>query len=257
MSKNYDKTSIGGSKEFFQTTHWSEIRMAGTDDKIQQKMVIGSLMRKYWKPVYCYLRRKGYDNERAKDLTQGFFHEIVLGRELIQQADQSKGRFRTFLLTALDRYVIDIHRQETANKRSPVGKMLQLDDIDLPELPIAASDVTPEQGFHYAWVSDLLDQILTEVKEECYSTGMKTHWEVFEVKYISPIMNNIESLSMAEICTKYGIDNEVKVSNMIVTVKRRLRKALERCLRRFVQSDSDVENELYELLKNLSKNSAR
>ena len=94
-----DQTDMGGERETFLTTHWSLIEdVQSGDDK--DRALIGLLLDKYWKPVYCYLRRKGYNNEQAKDLTQGFFHEVVLSRELVRRADQSKGRFRSFLLHA-------------------------------------------------------------------------------------------------------------------------------------------------------------
>jgi len=94
-------TNIGGIRESFLTTHWSFIEAAGAGTEDRENAMIGLLLERYWKPVYCYLRRRGYNNEDAKDLTQGFFQEVVLGRELIPQADRSKGRFRTFLLTSL------------------------------------------------------------------------------------------------------------------------------------------------------------
>ena len=78
MSKYSGKTSMGGSKKVFETTHWSEIFDAKTTDDVRRNTIIEILLRRYWKPAYCYIRRKGYDNEHAKDLTQGFFYEIVL-----------------------------------------------------------------------------------------------------------------------------------------------------------------------------------
>ena len=90
---------------------------ARTGDDVHRKEAVGAILERYWKPVYCYLRRKGHDNEAAKDITQGFFCDVVLSRNLVPQADPTKGRFRTFLLTALDRYVIDRHRKEAAQVR--------------------------------------------------------------------------------------------------------------------------------------------
>ena len=88
-----DYTDLGGAGYAFMTTHWSLIESIRTGDDSSHAL-IGSLLKNYWKPIYCYLRRHGYGNEEAKDLTQAFFHEIVLGNELVQQADQRKGRFR-------------------------------------------------------------------------------------------------------------------------------------------------------------------
>src|SRR4030065_2580148 len=98
---NHDQTSMGGDREAFLTTHWSFIEDV-KQHRDKDRALIGLLLKRYWKPVYCYLRRKGYDNEQAKDLTQGFLHEVVLNRDLIDRADPSKGSFRTLLLHALN-----------------------------------------------------------------------------------------------------------------------------------------------------------
>lgn len=110
-----EHTSIGGDRRTFETTHWSIVEKIKSDDASCNKALVEELLGRYWKPVYCYLRQKGYNNEQAKDLTQGFFQEVVLGRKLVQQANHSKGRFRTFLLTALNRYLTSEYRKQTAH----------------------------------------------------------------------------------------------------------------------------------------------
>ena len=243
----------GGAKSSFRTTRWSDVHKVKTHDKERRRAGINNLIKKYWKPVYCYLKRKGYPNEAAKDLTQGFFHEIVLGRDLIQQADEAKGKFRTFLLTALDRYVTSIYRKETAKKRLPENGLAQLKDDTLLNLSSAQSEKTPEQVFHYTWATDLLDEVLAKVRKECCSTGKTIHWEVFRVKVLAPILDNAEVPSLAELRKKYSIESERKASNMAITVKRRFAKVLRHHLRQFVQSDSEVEDEFRELVEILSK----
>jgi hypothetical protein len=103
--KRYEHTSMGGSTEEFLTTYWSVIDEIAVDDDTRNQALINELLKKYWKPVYCFLRYKGYENEQAKDLTQGFFQEVVLTRKLIQYADKAKGRFRTLILSALEQYL--------------------------------------------------------------------------------------------------------------------------------------------------------
>ena len=256
MPKGNRNTSMGGEGDVFQTTRWSAIRDAGTQDEQRRKHNVNNIIERYWKPVYCYLRRKGYDNEIAKDLTQGFFHEIVLGRELIQQADQAKGRFRTFLLTALDRYVTSVHRKTTAKKRSPKHGIVHLETEILSNIPPEQMQEPPEQVFNYAWASNLLDQILEEVREEYCNSSMETHWEIFRIKVLDPILKDAEAPSFAEICKQYDIENESRASNMIITVKRRFGVVLRRSLRQFVQSDTEVEDEYHQLIEILSKGSA-
>ena len=129
----HDQTSMGGTGGIFLTTHWSLIEDSKSDEN-RSRVLIGLLLGLYWKPVYFYLRRKGYNNEEAKDLTQGFFHEIVLNRGLIQKAEKAKGRFRSFLLHALEQYLIDERHKQTAKKRIPKDKLVSLDTIKAPVL---------------------------------------------------------------------------------------------------------------------------
>ncbi len=248
---------MGGTENVFQTTCWVDIRKARINDEAQRKAIIDNLLRKYWKPVYCYLKHKGYDNERAKDLTQGFCHEVVLGHELIQKADQTKGRFRTFLLTALGHYVSNVYRNETTKKRMPKGRFVPLDEFNEHDEPNISTTATAEEIFHYTWASNLLDEAITKVKNEYCSGGKENHWKVFDEEVLAPILTNAHPPSLTEICSKYGIDSTSKASNMILTVKRRFGTVIKQCLRQFVQSESEVEDEFNELLKILSNSNAR
>jgi len=247
---------MGGEQEDFRTTHWSEIFNARTADDVRQRVATDSLLRRYWKPVYCCVRRQGYDNERAKDLTQGFFHEIVLNSNLIQQADQTRGRFRALLLMALKHYLIGIHRKEHAQKRMPQGQVLLLESDDLSDLPSARSTMSPDQAFNYAWATQIVDQVIARVEQECRNTGKEKHWKIFHAKILNPIIENRPSPALRELCEQYAVDSEAKASNMIITVKRCFRRALEDQLRRFVGADSEIEDELNELFGALGKGGA-
>ena len=251
--KRDDMTDMGGTGQAFLTTHWSIIENVGTSDDDKNRALIDLLLGKYWKPVYCYLRRKGHVNEQAKDLTQGFFHEVVLGRNLIQKADQAKGRFRSFLLIALNRYLITARTGQAAQKRIPKNKLVPLDVTDLPELRQVASEFTPEDSFNYAWVSSLLEQVLREVEAKCHEDGKTVHWHVFFDRVLNPIMYKTEPPSMKEICRKYAIENEARASNMMVTVKRRFQTVLRNHLRSLVVSEDQVDEELAEIMRFLPK----
>lgn len=249
---------MGGAIESFTTTHWTELREMGSMDHVRRKLMTDFLIGRYWKPVYCYLRHKGFANDSAKDMTQDFFCEIVLEKGLFSRADQAKGRFRTFLLTALDHYVIDTHRIRSAQKRKPRGDVKSLDHIDeMPDLPADRIQASPDQVFCYAWASSLLDDVLATVESECRGAGKITHWWVFRDRVLGPIMEDSDATSMAEICQKYGIERESQASNMIVTVKRRFKAALADRLRMHVSTEAEVGDELSDLLEILSDSGAR
>ena len=107
--------------------------------------------------------------------------------------------------------------------------------------------------FNVAWISELLNQTLEEVKNECLKTGKNIHWNIFSEKVLDPILKHTSPPSTKELRIKYNIDDEKKVSNMIITVKRRLRKSLERHLRTFTCKDSEIEQEINEMLAVFSK----
>jgi DNA-directed RNA polymerase specialized sigma24 family protein len=247
-----DYTDMGGTGGAFLTTHWSLIEDVKKQPD-QDRALIGLLLERYWKPVYCYLRRKGYGNEQAKDLTQGFFHEIVLNLNLFGRAEQSKGRFRSFLLYALNQYLMNEKRRETAQKNIPRHKIVSLDAIEQPILPQSIIASSPEDSYNYAWVSAMLDQVLSDVKRICYEQGMETHWSIFSERVVQPMLNNAASPPLKDICEKYGIENEKKASNMIITVKRRFQNALKQYIRSTVASESQMADELKEILKFLPK----
>jgi DNA-directed RNA polymerase specialized sigma24 family protein len=254
-----EKTTIGGICSQFESTCWTEILEAKTLDTDRKRQRINEILGKYWKPVYCYLRRKGYDNERAKDLTQGFFYDIIVGRHLLEQAKRGefKGRFRSFLVTALDRYVTDVYRKDTAQKRTPEEGMVSLDTGEMTDWLAAHSDLEPDQAFQYAWACEVINQVLDQVQCECVKSGKTTHWKAFYARVVSPLVEGGVPRSIPDVCGEYGIKDEATASNMIFYVKDRFRAAMRHCLRQFVQSDSEVDQEFEEILLILSGRAKR
>ena len=245
----YDRhTEMGGARQKFLTTQWSLIEniQAGEDE---DRILIGFLLEEYWKPVYCYLRRNGYDNEQAKDLTQAFFHEVVLNKDLVARADKTKGRFRSFLLHALKQYAAKQNLKDRAQKRIPRGRMVSLDVAEPPALPASMTQASTEESFNYAWVSHMMERVLSYVRAECSEHGMKTHWELFYERVIRPTLKNHQAPSLAHLCQVHGIENTQTASNMIVTVKRRFRTALEQNVRRTLLEGDQAPEEIEELLR--------
>ncbi len=252
MNQTDHTSELGGTGDYFQTTQWSDMAQARTLDPTRQRLMADILIRRYWRPVYCFLRRKGFDSEDAKDITQGFFHEIVLGRRLIQRADMTRGRFRTYLLTALDRYVAAQFRKANAKKRAPEQSIASVDIKDLENMNHAETEASPEDMFIYTWATEMLDLIISQVEQEFIKEDKEVFWQVFSERVIAPIFTDVPAPAMSEICSKYHIDDEKRASNMIITVKRRFRKAVMRVLEDTLLPDSDVQEELVELISILS-----
>ena len=247
----------GADSRLPEQTPWSLILAARTENQTRRQLAVENLTYAYWKPVYCYLRRKRYTNEEAKDLTQEFFRRFILEDRLLQAADRELGSFRQLLSTALKRFVSNHERDRRRRKRVPEGGLVSLSSIELGIVDAPKSEATPDDAFHYSWITSLLDQILKETEEQCCNAGLTKHWQVFRSKVLAPIRENAEDLPLKEICQKYGIESETKACNMMVTVKRCFKRTLKRHLRDLTRSDSQAEEEFRDIFAFLSKNSAR
>lgn len=244
-----DIRGMGDGESRFLPTHWSWIDAAKTNNAI-----IGNLIRTYWRPVYRFLRRHGYGNEAAKDLTQGFFCDIVLEGGLVADAKRELGKFRTFLLTALQRYVASEMRRLMSKKARPKGGIASLDVDALENQPMPEAAETPEQAYQYQWAADLLGQVIAEVRKEYCGTGRTAHWEMFSRKILLPILEGTDSPKVAELCEELRTgQNEKQAGHLIMTVKRRFRTVLRRTVRKHVGSDAEVEEEVKEIFRILSR----
>ena len=252
----WEKTRRREGDTRFPSTHWSAILNARTQDQTRRRLATESLIAGYWKPVYCYLRGRGYGNEEAEDLTQDFFCEFFLRAKLLQTADRKIGRFRQLLLTALKRFAGNAERDRKRKKRAPAGGILSFSSPTLAGMDLPEAAAAPEAAFYYAWITDLLDQVLTEVKEQYRSSGMARHWDVFQLKVLAPILENAEDLSLKRICQRCGVTTEGQAANMLITVKRRFRSVLKRRLRNLVRSEAEAEAEFREIFRFLSGDGA-
>ncbi|NQT83631.1 sigma-70 family RNA polymerase sigma factor [bacterium] len=253
MAERSDRTGTSQPNGVFRTTHWTEIFVARSQNEPGRHEALREFLLRYWKPVYCYLRCRGNSHEAAKDLTQGFFHEVVLGRGLIQKADRAKARFRTFLLRSLDHYAVSVRRAKQAKRRMPEGGLVSLEEIDPATIPEPVYTADPAEVFDYVWASAVLDQVIAEVVGKCRETNSTTHWEVFRARVLQPILENTAPPSLTDLCDTYGISRTDEASNMILTMKRRFRAVLRGHVRQFVTSDADVDDEIRYLMKVLSR----
>jgi len=215
----------------FQTTEWTQVQKSELN-----RAVMGELYLKYRKPVYLYLRGRGFKDDQARELIQDFFTNKVLGKQLFRKADRSKGKFRTFLLTAIRNYAIDKHRTS-----KPMPQLT--DDVSHP-----SSKGDPVKVFNRAWATQILAQTLNELEAECQMHGKHLHWQVFHLWLIEPDPGNAKP-DMASICEKLGIDDASKAYNMISNIKRRFKVIMRRCFQRQVFSESQIDEEIQNLLR--------
>ena len=155
----------------FVTTHWSVVLAAAKSDTASQA-ALENLCHTYWYPLYAYVRRRGHSAQDAQDLTQAFFARL-LERHWVGDADRERGRFRTFLLTAMSRFMADEWDKVRAQKRGGgvVHVPLQLDTAETRYGHEPADNRTPEQYFERRWALTLLDTVLQRLRAEYEREG--------------------------------------------------------------------------------------
>jgi len=185
-SGNRCDTEILGDQVRFQKTSWTLVRSAKEPKGMDQ------LIRTYWKPLYYFIRQKGFDNETAKDIVQGFLAD-ALERGTMFKADPARGKFRTFLLAALGNFIKDWHKAASRLKRGGGQSTLSL-DFDGGERQYAidvASGETPEAALNRAWAQSTLEACISELR------GNPLHLQAFRLM--------MEGASYSEIGKKTGL----------------------------------------------------
>ena len=154
------------------TTHWSEVLAAGAAASPQADDALARLCRAYWYPLYAYVRRQGHGSADAEDLTQEFFARL-LEKNFLKAATPEKGRFRSFLLVALKRFLANEWERARAQKRGGGAKPLSLDEMSAEERyrHEPADALTADQLYDRRWALDLLDRARQRLRDEYLSAG--------------------------------------------------------------------------------------
>ncbi len=154
---------VVGRPFVFVTTHWSVVLSAKNQDSLHSVEALETLCRIYWRPLYAYVRRRGYSPADAEDLTQEFFARL-LERDWLGRVDQQRGRFRTFLLTSISNFLANEWDKTRTQKRGG-GKIVSLqgkaEETGFIQEP--ADQFTPEQSFEWRWALTLLDQVMNRL----------------------------------------------------------------------------------------------
>jgi len=163
-------SSVG--QGLFATTHWSVVLAAGQSADAQASAALEELCRTYWYPLYAYVRQRGHSPEDAQDLTQQFFARF-LERGSFALADPARGRFRTFLLKSLQRFLTDEWKRGQRIKRGGGAFSLPLDTVTV-EARYAAEltdTLTPERLYEERWALTLLEQVLNRMRKDYTGVG--------------------------------------------------------------------------------------
>jgi len=241
------KTTLPGSR-VFTTTLWSVVRLAGQGEGTEAGQALEKLCRVYWYPLYAYARRSGHDIEQARDHTQSFFAHI-LSNQFIAKADESRGRFRSYLLKSFARFMRDERDRSHAAMRGGGVEHLSLDaeEAEARYRFEPVDELDAEKIFERRWAVTLIERALARLETEFKDSG-----KVREFTEMQPFLLGEGGEAT---CAALAERLRVKPGAARVALHRLRQRYQELCrdeVAQTVTSPEDLEDELQHLRRVLS-----
>lgn len=207
----------------FQTTRWTVVLASRRREEPAGREAVESLCRDYWYPLYAFVRRTGCSPEDAQDLTQAFFARLLVQNRLDAAAPE-KGRFRTFLLVSLKRFLTTEWRRGQAQKRGGGTAHVSMSILEAEDryAAEAVERMSPEALFDRQWALTLLERAMLRLREEYAGSGRGEVYEALKGLLAAPA----GSASCAEAAKAAGLSEGAARVAM-----HRMRRRFRECFR--------------------------
>ena len=229
----------------FPVTSWTLVVAAGNQGGQDCLAALARLCEQYWYPVYAYVRRRGYPEEEAQDLTQDFFVRILEGRYL-DRADRNRGKFRSFLLNSCKFFLSDQADRALAQKRGG-GTILPFEVASGEQRyrfePL--DNETPEGIFERNWAVSLLDRVVSRLKDEYIQHGGPGDFEKLKVFLLGQ-----SEVPYAQLAREMG-SSEGGLKVAVHRLRKRYRVLFQNAIAETVADPTEVDSEISFLISTL------
>jgi len=227
----------------FATTRWSVVLAARDPAAPEADGALAELCRTYWYPLYAFVRRKGHSPHDAQDLTQAFFARL-LEKNYVAQADRERGRFRTFLLTALTHFLADAWDKTRRLKRGGGCELISFDAASAENRyrlePVDHFDAA--RLYERRWVTTLFEQVLARLEQEFRASGKGRLFDGLK----RSLLAEPDGPSYAQLGTLLGLKEDA-VKQAVHRMRRRYRELFREEIAQTVASPGEVDDELKHL----------
>ena len=249
--------TLHGQADPFAPTQWSVIVAAGESetDPAASRTALGKLCETYWPPLYTYLRARGYSQHDAQDLTQGFF-AFLIERKIYTRVDRQKGKFRSFLLASLKNFLSDARDREQTLKRGGGHDFVPLHETqtDAAESLLETHSSSghgamgEDQLFERSWAETLITTALDRVAATYKAEGKEN---LFKELQTFLTIGAAPLPTYSQLAERLGIPESTMRSH-VTRLRARYREVLRAEVRRTVNTETEVDGELRELLRVLT-----
>jgi RNA polymerase sigma-70 factor (ECF subfamily) len=234
--------------EWFASTHWSVVLAAREGDSQTADEALEKLGRTYWPPLYAFIRKEGYSDAEAKDLTQEFFLRLI-ERQFLRHLRHQQGKFRSFLLTFLKHFLQEHRGRARAQKRGGGTTILSLDEIqEIGFLREPVDHLSPDQVFERRWAQAIFQHTIDRLRGEYLEAGKGEFFDL--LKDSQPRLPG--GASYAAIGAKFDM-TEAAVKSAAQRMRQRHREILREEIARTVLRPEEIEREVRHLRNVLSE----
>jgi DNA-directed RNA polymerase specialized sigma24 family protein len=194
------------------------------------------------------IRRSGYDRDEAQDLTQAFF-AVLLEKNFLEVADPQRGRFRSFLLTAVKHFLSNERDRAQALKRGG-GEIPVSIDVLMSEAcfdPTGSDTETPEDLFERRWALSLLEHAMSRLRAEFSSTGRNAQFD----KLVPFLSRDSDGARYEELAAEMGVSAGA-LRTLVHRMRRRYRDLVRAEIAETVATSDEVDDEIRFLMSVLS-----
>jgi RNA polymerase sigma-70 factor (ECF subfamily) len=223
----------------FRTTSWSLVISAGQQPTAAAAAAFANLCRIYWYPVYAFVRRRGYDVDDACDLTQEFFAR-VLEHNYLSTADPARGRFRSFLLTAVRHFLTNEWNREHAQKRGGGAARVSF-DLESAEGRYSmepADKHDPEKLYQRQWAIALLDEVLAALRQEYTKDGKSGQFDT-----LAPLLTGTDDIVYPEVARQWNC-SEGAARVAVHRARKKYRALLRQMIAETVSDPAEIDDEI-------------
>jgi RNA polymerase sigma-70 factor (ECF subfamily) len=236
-------------QQWFVTTHWTVVLSARARNSAASEQALETLCRNYWYPLYAYVRRQGHNPHDAQDLTQEFFSRL-LHADYLKSVAREKGRFRTFLLVALKRFLANEWDRARAQKRGGGQVHVALDTSEAETRyqvePVA--ELSADRIYDRRWALTLLEQTMTRLRRDFASSGRTGEFDRLKI-FLTAEKGSIDYSAMAR---ELG-QSEGTLRVNIHRLRRRFRELFREGIAHTVSGPEELEAEVRHLMSALGE----
>jgi RNA polymerase sigma-70 factor (ECF subfamily) len=221
----------------FPSTHWSQLAIATLQGESEAEAALATFYRRYREPVMNFIRRRGIEPGRAEDLAQDFFLHLI-AKSTLKRADAARGRFRTFLLGALVRFLGDVRDREQAAKRGGGTPPVSLDAVDSGWAMPTVEPATAAE-FDREWALQILALALQRLEAEYAARAKAAEFAVLRAY----VPGGLAPLAYEEAAGRLGL-NLGTLKTEVHRLRQRFRGCLREELARTVTSPGEIDAEI-------------